>query len=271
MHDGMGTPAWQQALEQHLAYCELRNLRPLTIRARRAHVERLARAHDPVTVAPAALYAWWETRPLSAASRASELPHLRQWFVWLQRSGYRTDDPTLDIPTPRVPRHRPRPIAVDDMERAIETARGPLRDWLTLAGYAGLRAFEIAALRGEDIDRAAGQVHVRDGKGGHQRSVPAHPRVLALDLPDRGPCWINARGRPYSRNSVCHATREHLHALGIQSSLHKLRVRFGTSTHNACRDLRVVQELLGHASVRTTQLYVEVDDDRYREAVLALP
>ncbi len=175
---------------------------------------------------------------------------------------------------PRLPRRLPRPIDDTDLARAIAAApsASPLRCFLLLAAFQGLRCQEIAGLRGEDVDRDAELLTVRHGKGGHERALPLHPLVAAqLPRVAGGPLFTLAGGSsPLRSHNVSHVVNDHLHSIGIAASAHTLRHWHATKLYQATNDLRMVQELLGHASVATTQIYAGWDRAKAGPAVAAL-
>lgn len=151
------------------------------------------------------------------------------------------------------------------MDRA-ETDRERLM--LLLASFGGLRRSEIAAVHADDMNE--GFLFVV-GKGGRQRFVPIHP--LLLSYLER----LAARGGwafPGRFSGHCHPDYigKHLsRLLGPGWTGHSLRHHFATAAYNTTRDLRAVQELLGHASVATTQIYVGVDPRSLITAVHQIP
>jgi site-specific recombinase XerC len=235
----------------------------------------------PVPLADATagqLYDWRSGLGVSNATAAGYLSHVQEFYRWLVRTGQRADDPSAGLPVPKVPRRLPHPIGEADLEHALETAPGRIRLWLVLAGWAGLRAFDISGLRIEDIILdAANPVLILITKGGNERAVPlcgfAVTEVRAAGLPARG--WVAPRrdGKPghTSAGLVSRLCNEHLHDCGITATLHKLRHRFLTEAYRESQDLLAVQELAGHASPATTAPYVKVAGTRGAAIVNALP
>ena len=174
--------------------------------------------------------------------------------------GLRGDDPSGALPRPRVPMGRPRPIATDTLLLALAQSHGRVRSAMILAAYAGLRAAEIAA---------AERIHLREGsitvvgKGGKTRIVPAH-ELVAREYANGQP-WVVPRldgqagpNRPWM---VSRIVNDHLHSLGIPDTLHSLRHWFGTHIYRATQDIRLTQDLLGHASPTTTAGYAAWSHD----------
>lgn len=148
---------------------------------------------------------------------------------------------------------------------------------LTLAAYAGLRAAEIAQLCWSDLDVDHGLLLVTDGKGGKQRTVPLHPAILAalqqLGQQRRGPVLVRRDGRSghWTHSVVSKYANTYLHALGFSDTLHSLRHRYGTAVYFASHDLRLTQELMGHASPVTTAGYTAWDRSAASAIVNKLP
>lgn len=270
----------------HLANLRLRQCREdTTIKQRASVLRRLQRAlggGDPVNATPADLLAWQESLAgLSPQTHNTYVSHLRGYYQWAIRAELRTTDPTTRLVRPRLPRRLPRPIPEDKLVAAIAAADGRVRLWLVLAAWGGLRARELATLHRSHLllDADPPVLLVADGKGGHQRTVPLAPVILAElrdypSPPGRGG-WLfpRADGRrgehitPARVSAMCNA---HLRALGISDTLHSLRHRFGTELYHAAPDLRMVQEIMGHASPTTTAGYVAYNREAAGRAVLAM-
>lgn len=245
------------AIEEHLAWCARRELRPTYLQELRRTLTRLEREVGPLADATEAqIEAWWASLAVGAGSRITYAAHVSSFYRWLHRyERRRRDDPTERLIRPRQHRGLPRPIGESRLKLAIDNADPPLDAWLALAGYTGLRAHEIASLHGEDI--RGDRILVRDGKGGKQRIVPMHPEVsrLLAGTPRVGPVFRNAIGAELTANSVSQRTNRYLHSLGIEETIHQARHLFGTKVYRISRDLRLTQELMGHASPLTTAGY----------------
>ena len=182
-------------------------------------------------------------------------------------------NPTPHLPAVKVNARAPRPVTHEQLRDILNRARDPYRAWYLLASAEGLRCVEISRLDREDITERDTWLR---GKGGRERIVPTHPAVWAAvaDLP-RGPV---ARTPDGSRRADRRQVRERANwyaqnRLGHRDiTMHRLRHWYGTYVHKAAGgDIRVAQELLGHASPTTTQVYVATVDDAARAAVHALP
>src|SRR6266705_3448844 len=230
----------------HLEWMRQRGLAPDTICQRRRTLTRLA-AFLPVPLAdatPGMLAAWRAGLTVGDQALVHYVGDARQFYAWAIGQDLAAGNPAADLPVPRLGWRLPRPIADHDLFTAVASAPGRIRPWLVLAGWAGLRAKEIALLQRQNVlDAGPGPVfRRRDGRPG-----PNAP-------------W-----------TVSHLANRHLHAAGCAESLHQLRHRFGTMAYRYRRDLRVVQELLGHSSPETTAGYAAYDRTDAAAAVEALP
>ena len=189
------------------------------------------------------------------------------------------------VTLPRLPKRLPRVLSFEQATLVVEhpdAAPLGLRDRaaLELLYGGGLRVSELTGLRPGDLDLERGLVRV-EGKGGRQRIVPmgrlaadAARRYLARGRPFLGKqqeaaaFLLNARGRRISRQGVFGIVRGHAAAVGIEQPVtpHVLRHSFATHLLERGADLRVVQELLGHASVATTEIYTHLGDGALRAA-----
>lgn len=201
--------------------------------------------------------------------------YLSAWFRWLNVTDRRSDNPMVKVGTPRAPEREPRPIADRDVPRLLSTRMwGSTRVMILLALLAGLRVHEIAHIRGEDFDLVAGLLWVR-GKGRKVKSVPLHPilREIAVnEMPLEG-YWFPMRGcpsEPMLAKSVSDVVGRAMRRAGVRGTPHSLRHWYATALHDDGNDIRVVQELMRHKSISSTQIYTRVTDVRRREAVAGL-
>jgi site-specific recombinase XerC len=217
---------------------------------------------------------WLATLTIGLGARRNYLGHLHQFFLFVaERTG--GPCPTAAIRRPRQVRHLPRPIRDDHLRLAISRAPDArMRSWLLLGAYQGLRCQEIAGLEADDVRGAEGTLLVRHGKGRKERALPLHPDVLRalerLPLPAAGPVFRHPDGRILAPYVVSQRINRFLGSLEIPSTAHALRHWFGTSLLRATHDLRLVQEMLGHSSVATTQIYTAFDHQLAGEAVRSL-
>ncbi|HZB48887.1 MAG TPA: tyrosine recombinase [Mycobacteriales bacterium] len=225
--------------------------------------------------------------PLSASSAARALVAVRGLHRFAARDGIVGADVARAVRPPAPPRRLPKAISVDEVERLLEAAGfdgTPLalrdRALLEVLYGTGARISEAVGLAVDDLDRAGSAVVLR-GKGGKERVVPVGSYALravddylvrsrpVLAAAGRGTprLFLNARGGPLSRQSAWTILRVAADRAGLAATLspHTLRHSYATHLLDGGADVRVVQELLGHASVTTTQVYTLVTVDRLRE------
>jgi integrase/recombinase XerC len=217
------------------------------------------------------------------SSVARKLSSVKTFFRFLVRRGYVAADPTVGIVTPRKEQQLPVHLTVDDMFRlleapAVDTPAG-MRDRALLETMysCGLRVSELVGLDWGDVDPNLELVRVR-GKGGKERLVPVGQKALSAlqayrgSLPELCPrrlrderaVFLNRRGTRLSTRTVARLVDSYVAASGIatKASPHALRHSFATHLLGAGADLRAIQELLGHASLSTTQKYTHVNLDQ---------
>jgi integrase/recombinase XerD len=213
-------------------------------------------------------------KPRSGARLVSTL---KQFYLWCVTQGLRSDDPATDLATPKLPRALPKAMSeaeVENLLRApdLETPLG-LRDkaMLELLYATGLRVSELVTLRGEQLSLAQGVVRVR-GKGSKERLVPLgdeaqhwiekylkEARATLHPRPEPA-LFITQRGGAMTRQGFWTLIKRYALIAGVRNSLspHTLRHSFATHLINHGADLRVVQLLLGHSDLSTTQIYTHV-------------
>lgn len=217
-------------------------------------------------------------RALSAASRARAVAGVRNFYRWMDRTGLLHNEAIDLLKTPKTPRRLPRPVTEDDAAALLTEAQDtPADPWIglrdralfTLLYGAGLRLGEALSLRRADIE---GRTEITvTGKGHKQRLVPLLPLVqdalatyesaCPYPLPARGPLFLGARGKALNPAVAERNLRALRRTLGLADSVtpHALRHSFATHLLHAGADLRTLQELLGHSSLSTTQLYTRIE------------
>jgi len=227
----------------------------------------------------------------AASSRARELAAIRMLHRFLVEEGIRPDDPTADLEGVRVPSGIPKPLAEVDVARLLESASGadPIerrdRAVMELLYATGMRVSELCGLSLGDIDGDERVVRVF-GKGAKERIVPfggaaaraldawlgpsGRPRLVPARWARRGDAeavFIGSRGGRLGRQHVWAILRQYGERVGLRDELSPHVLRHSCATHllDHGADLRIVQELLGHASISTTQVYTKVSQERLME------
>lgn len=251
-----------------------------TLRVRWDVLSRLASYSDrPLrTLEPGHLLAF---ERVAIAGRAAETRrayacHIRAFYRWALRAGLIDHDPSTVLTIPRVPRHLPRPISEDDLTRALADARPKMRLILILGAYAGLRCVEIAGLDWTDLRYSSGEscLHVRHAKGGQERVVDIGETVItalrAYGIRRRGPMFVGADGRKMNPHSISASGNRYLHEHGIDATMHRLRHRYGTVGYQLSKDLRMLQEQMGHRSPNSTAIYTRASAEAAAAMVSAM-
>ena len=228
-----------------------------------------------------------EHPPLSATSAARTVVAVRGFHKFALRDGLAQHDPAAQVKPPAAAKRLPKALPLSDIEAILEAAGSPgtllaLRDraLLELLYGTGARISEAVGLDIDDLDLVDGTVLLR-GKGGKERLVPvgsfareAVSDYLVRARPDlvgtgagTPAVFLNARGGRLSRQSAWAVLARAADRAGVTASVspHTLRHSFATHLLDGGADVRVVQELLGHASVTTTQVYTLVTVDNLRE------
>ena len=212
---------------------------------------------------------------LSARSIGLRLVVLRQWFAYLVRQKQMSMNPAVGIKAPKVGKHLPKNIDAEQIGRLLDVETDEpleLRDlaMMELMYSSGLRLSELQGLDLGSVDLNGREVRVL-GKGDKERIVPVGAKaVAALNRwlavrerfnPKDGALFLNKRGGRLSHRAIQLALQAWGKRQGLKTHLHphKLRHSFATHMLEASGDLRAVQELLGHSSLSTTQIYTHLD------------
>jgi len=213
-------------------------------------------------------------RRLNPTSIARRLATVRSCFNFFVRRQLLPRNPARDVRGPRVPRKLAGFLPIDDTVALLNapalSSRARDRAIFELLYASGLRVAELAGLNVDDVDRSERTVRVL-GKGGRERVVPFGAKAAdALEAyldgrpPGRGPLFTNARGGRLSVRGVYTIVRQGARAAGLTRRVtpHTLRHTFATHLLDAGADLRMIQELLGHRRLSTTQRYTHVGGEQ---------
>jgi len=173
-----------------------------------------------------------------------------------------------NIPRPKKVRKLPDVLTQDEVRRLFKVVSNPKHRTILMIAYsAGLRIGEVIKLRPEDIDRERRMIHIREGKGKKDRYTMLSERVvdelakyISVFKPTKYLFEGDRAGKPYSQTSIQHIFWKAVERAGITKpvTFHTLRHSFATHLLEAGVDLRYIQELLGHASSKTTEIYTHV-------------
>jgi site-specific recombinase XerD len=240
-----------------------------TIEDRLNHLANFAATHPGFPDVTATQITNWLGRPNYAQwSRATYFGHLRSYFTFAVDVGFVQVDPMARMRHPKPGKSVPRPLTPAQVAVVLAAATNTnLHAWLILGLYAGLRAHEIAKIRGEDVEQD--QLYVF-GKGGQGKFLPTHPLIwdLAKTMPRAGWWFPTCSSTGHVRSTgVSTMTSRLFAANGIEGSIHRCRHTYATQLLRAGVNIRVVQTLMRHASLTSTQIYTAVDEDERRAAI----
>lgn len=256
-----------------------------TIRARESVIGLVSQHLDPTGLNPRALVhataidlvEWQGTLDgLAPASVSKYVMHTQHYYAWLVRPmRVIPESPASDLLRPVVKRGLPRPISDEQLAFALDACVDRmLFAWLVLGAYAGLRAFDIAALRTDDLLLSGATPFLRvKGKGGTEKLVAVGRRVVdavASYTLGRGWMFTYEDGRHISAKVIDERINRYLARLGIPCTFHQLRHFFGTKTYELTEDLLYTQMQMRHADATSTQIYTLVDQAKHPEAIAAL-
>lgn len=298
-----GTPtplarAWQAAIGLLLEDLARRDAAPRTVRAYRTDLDQFAawacmRELSPAGVGPKDVRAYvaaLSERELAPSTSARKLAALRALFSSQREHGKVAQNPAELVSTPKRTRNLPRVLKAREAAALLDAipARGPLqlrdRAMFELAYACGLRAEELVSLGFGDVDHDAEQVRV-EGKGRKTRFIPAGEVALKaigeyvqrgrplLAKPANGEqaLFLSKTGRQLSTSDVRRRLKGWSRHSGVESTAgaigpHALRHSYATHLLDGGADLRSIQELLGHASVSSTQIYTRVESAKLKSA-----
>jgi len=280
--------AWDLAMDTFLSHLQAeKGLSSASVQAAETDLNRLrAFARSKALRAPAHVtdqdlrrFLVFSSNDLIASSRARLLSTLRSFFRFLEGEGLCSSDPTQTIVAPRKGRTLPDVLSIDQVVALIESIGGlepaQLRDRAILEVLygCGCRVSELCGLDVTDLDNQEAMLMLR-GKGSKMRLVPvgepaltAVEKYLAFGRPEfvgkkpTAAIFLNRRGGRLSRVSIWNLLKKSAAEVGLNETISPHTIRHSYATHllEGGADLRVVQELLGHADISTTEIYTHID------------
>jgi integrase len=241
------------------------NLAPVTIRNDRSQLVGLIGALGGVDeLTPGGLRRLAELRGWKQGTHAGYHKLAGRFTRWAVKTGRLDVDPFLDTKAPPRGEVEPNPCTTHERDVLIALAPEPVRSWLTLAAYAGLRCHEIAQVDPAHLVNTDDGLRllVPRGKGRKAASVAAHPFVVEL-----------LAGKPHGRlwdataNAISWRCKYVMNQHGVTGGAHRLRATFATELYRATGDVMVAKEACRHRSIASTMHYVRTDADRVRRAI----
>lgn len=275
MTSPLTTPgSWVTPLREYVRWLRGGDYPQTTEKLRCYHLKRFATTTglDPYEVTLDHLLDWLGRHDWSSSTRRSHRTTLRSFYGWAHAAGRIATNPAALLPKISEPAGLPRPAPDSIIRDSLTHAGERVKLMILLAATASLRSCEIAVVNMADITgwREAHSLVVH-GKGRKTRVVPISDS-LAVSL--RGRALRNPGGWVFEGQIDGHLSAKRVSELISEAlpggwTAHTLRHRFASVAYRESRDIRAVQELLGHASVATTQIYTAIDDRDRRSAALA--
>jgi integrase/recombinase XerD len=278
-------------MEKHLAALAVKNYSPYTIRNRRVHIgffldwcaER--GLSEPIDVTRTVLESYQRHLlhhrksngdALSFRSQLARLVPLRVWFKWMAREHFLLHNPASELELPRTGHRLPKAVlSIEEVERVL--AQPDIHDVLGLRDRAiletlystGMRRLELANLKLHDLDLERGTIFINQGKGQKDRMIPIGERAaqwVAKYLEARqgavssDTVFLSNAGEPFSLDHLSDLVRTYVDAaeIGKRGACHMFRHTMATLMLEGGADIRYIQAMLGHADLKTTQIYTHV-------------
>ena len=282
-------------MEKHLLDLRVRNYSEYTIKNRKVHIGFFVQwSHDRGITEPTEVtrpilehyqrhlfhYRQKNGNPLTFRSQLARLVPLRVWFRWMARQRYILHNPASELELPRLEHRLPKTVfTVAEMEQVLTQPN--INDPLGLRDRAlmetlystGMRRLELANLKLYDLDTERGTVTIRQGKGKKDRVIPIGDRAAAwIDKyiresrtqlvvePDDHTVFLSNAGEPFCLDHLSDLVRMHVDAanIGKRGACHMFRHCMATLMLENGADIRYIQQMLGHADLKTTQIYTQV-------------
>lgn len=269
--DGRVTVMTRDLVDQFMTWLASAGAGKDTLRVRSRHLRSLAATTDDLlSLRTQDLADWLATFSWGHSARQQGRASLRMFYAWACDEGLIGYSPAARLPRVRHPRPKSKPTPLPVIAAALLRANPQEQRMILVARYAGLRRAEVAALHSDDLttmpDGVTRAILCR-GKGGHERTVPMHPAIASVIEGAHG-FIFPGRNRDHLHPDV--VGRRVSALLGPGWTMHSLRHRAANDWLAVSGDLIAVQELLGHASLTTTRIYLDPRQDVMRAAVMAV-
>lgn len=274
--------AEDQTLDHWATWMAAQSWSETTIRERVITVRRVARDSgcSPTDLTKSHLLTFLSRTTFKASTRQKYYRDLKAWFDWVVvEEELRTDNPMAKIRKPDAPRQTQRWLTSAHLVHLMGSRlHKRTKVMILLMAYQGLRAFEVAKFRGDDIDVTSKEIRVV-GKGGVEAILPLHP-LIGMHREELGPDWwfpqwtanrLGESGGHILGGSVTRIVADAMRRNGVPGTGHKLRHWHATEMRRAGVDSLIIQQLMRHASLDTTQIYMHADDTQRRAGLLLLP
>jgi integrase/recombinase XerD len=282
-------------MERHLADLRVKNYSEYTVKNRKAHIGFFIQwCHDRGVTEPTEVtrpilehyqrhlfhYRQKNGNPLTFRSQLARLVPLRVWFKWMARQRHILNNPASELELPRLEHRLPKTVlTIAEMEQVLTqpNVNDPLglrdRALMETLYSTGVRRLELANLKLYDLDTERGTVMIRQGKGKKDRVIPIGDRaaawiekylresrpLLAVE-PDDHTVFLSNAGEPFCLDHLSDLVRTHVDAanIGKRGACHLFRHCMATLMLENGADIRYIQQMLGHADLKTTQIYTQV-------------
>lgn len=262
------TSPWADAISNWDTHLRALGRSDETRYTRTYHLRRFGSDHpriDPWKITANHISDWMGTHGWSPETRRSYRSSLCMFYRWAHARGYVAADPAFELDKITVPRAVPRPAPNDVVDDGLRNVDLRVRLMILILTFTGMRRGETARLHTNQLERDMFGWQLRViGKGGHERVIPIDDSLAAsLRMLPQG--WVFP-GQINGHLSPAYVGKLVSRALGPGWTAHTLRHRYASLAYSVERDIRAVQELLGHASVKTTQIYTYVPRESMRAA-----
>lgn len=266
------SPSDERMIRLHCDWFDRSGATPVSLGHRRENLIRIAKALpcDLVDATPAVLDGWQSRlrratstrgRPYAANTLGSYTSHARAFYRWAAEAGHTDSDIAARLPRIRRPSAQAHPIPEKDLRIALAVANEPMRTWLLLAAFMGMRAMEIAQQTRESVIEFEDRL-VMTGIGKASKPFKLTvPRAIDADvrrcLPREGPMWFTPTGRVLTAKYLSELVSDFFREQSMPYTLHWARHSFGSSMYALTKDLLLTQDAMRHSNPNTTRIYVQ--------------